>query len=72
MGGATAGLKGCDEARQRRIAAKRTISDGPIDARQFLHDHAAGTQIHMADFGIAHLPRWQPDIALARLERGMG
>ncbi len=38
-----------------RVRAKRTVFDRDVDARQRLVDDAAGADVHMADFGVAHL-----------------
>jgi hypothetical protein len=40
------------------LAARQRLAD----ARQVLHHHAAGADVEMADFGIAHLTRRQADI----------
>ena len=45
----------------------QTGFDRVINFRQFLHHNPTGTQIHMADFRIAHLPFGQADIQTASL-----
>ena len=37
------------------VSIELTVRDGFIDSREVLEDDAAGAQIEMADFGIAHL-----------------
>ncbi len=38
------------------IGGERAVRNGRIDARQILHHHPAGADVHVPDFGIAHLP----------------
>ncbi len=50
------------EGDQFAILRKTAVLDGPIDLRQ-VHPHdPPGADIHMPDFGVAHLPLRQPDI----------
>ena len=44
-----------DEVHQHRTRGERPVFNGDIDARQILRHDAAGTDIHVSDFGIAHL-----------------
>ena len=45
--------------------------DGLADARQFLHHHAAGADVQVADLGVAHLAVRQPDIAAGGVQEGV-
>ena len=45
---------------------------GAADPRQILHDHAAGADVEMADFGIAHLPVRQADVFARGVQEAMG
>ncbi len=47
---------------QGRIVEERTVRDGFADPGELLIDNPAGTEIHMADFGIAHLAARQPHV----------
>ncbi len=47
----------------------RTGFDSLVNFWQFLHHNPAGTKIHMADFGIAHLPFGQADIKTAGFQK---
>ena len=56
MAGAAAGLQlGDRNSASAGLRASAAVGDRGVDARQVLHDHAAGADIHMADLGIAHL-----------------
>ncbi len=61
MGGTAAGFQSRDGLQQSRVLGQRAVFDRQIDTGQFLHDDAAGAQIHMADFRIAHLAGGQAD-----------
>ena len=37
------------------------VADALVDPRQVLIDDAAGAHVHVADLGVAHLPRWEAD-----------
>ncbi len=50
-----------DELGEVGVLGERAVRDGFIDARQVLHDDAAGADIHVADLGIPHLARGQAD-----------
>ena len=55
-------------------AGARAISPLAIayaDARQILHHHAAGADIEMADFGIAHLAVGQADVFAGRTQKAV-
>ncbi len=56
---------------KRRAMGEAAILDRHIDARQILRHHAAGADIHVADFGIAHLALRQADGAAGRGEQRM-
>ena len=51
---------------ERRVGEEIAVADALVDARQVLVDDAAGAHVHVADFGVAHLPGGQAD----RLARG--
>ncbi len=40
-----------------------------IDLRQILHQYPAAADIHMPDFGIAHLPLRQPDMQFGGVDQ---
>ena len=44
------------EGGERAVGCERAVGDRLVDARQVLHHDAAGAEIHVADFRIAHLP----------------
>ena len=52
----------CDQLDQRRHLLDVAVGDSAADARQILHDDAAGADIEMADLGIAHLAAGQADV----------
>ncbi len=56
------------EFAQRRQGGERAVLDRRVDAHEILHDHAAGPQIHVADFRISHLALGQADMALGGFE----
>ena len=47
------------------------VGDCAADARQILHDHAAGADIEMADFGIAHLAVGQADVVARGVQKAV-
>lgn len=69
--GAARGLELRDQSVERRRLLDLVRRDGVSDARQVLHDDAAGADVEMADLGIAHLAVGQTDI-LAGGARGHG
>ena len=68
MRGAAPRFDLADEILERRHRGERAVGDRFVDARQILHHHPAGAEIHVPDLGIAHLPVGQADIMLACLE----
>ena len=48
-------------ARRTSLLAIVSVSHGQIDARQVLHHHRAGAEVHVSHLGVAHLPRRQTD-----------
>ncbi|MNV82321.1 hypothetical protein D3C71_1760470 [compost metagenome] len=50
-----------DQVEQRRIGGELAGGDRPVDAREVLVHHAAGAEVHVAHFGVAHLPLGQAD-----------
>src|SRR5215470_19472442 len=71
MTGAAALLELVDQASQCRRTLDLAARDRLTDARQILHDHAAGADVEMSDLGIAHLPLGQADIAARGAQEGM-
>ena len=55
---------------QRRVLGERSIGNRLADAGEFLAHHAAGADVQVPDFRIAHLAVWQPDIPAAGIEEG--
>ena len=51
---------------QHRVREQLTVADALVDPREVLVDDPAGPHVHVADFGVAHLPGGQAD----RLARG--
>ena len=60
-----------DKLLQRRQACDLAFGEHLVDAREILDDDPAGTDIGVADLGIAHLPVGQTNVMLARVELGM-
>ena len=54
-------LQGINQLQQYGIFVYGAVFDGGINAGQILHDNTAGTEIHVADFGISHLSFGQTD-----------
>jgi hypothetical protein len=50
-----------ERASQRRILEERAVLDGLVYPHQILEDDATGSDRQVADLGVAHLPRRQPD-----------
>ena len=63
VAGAAAFFQRVDQAGQRRRRLDLARRDGVADARQVLHHHAASADVEVADLGVAHLARRQPDLA---------
>jgi len=61
-----------DQRQQHGTARQAAILDGHINARQVLGDDAARADIHVAHFGIAHLPLGQTDRIAGGGQQGMG
>ncbi len=62
---AVPGLEIGEKLDQRRIGRERAVRNRLVDARQFLVNDAARTEVQVADFAVAHLPGGQADV-LAR------
>ena len=56
---------------QGRIGLETAIQDVFVDPGQLLIHHAAGAEIHMPDFGVAHLPFGQADLHSAGVDQGV-
>ncbi len=54
-------LHGSGQFDQCRIRRDLAAFNGVVDAGQILHHHTAGTNVHVADLRVAHLPVRQPD-----------
>jgi hypothetical protein len=59
------------KCQQHRTPRQAAIFDGDIDARQILRHHPPGADIHVPDFGVAHLALGQPDGAARSLQQRM-
>ena len=71
MAGAAARFELLDEIDERRRARDLAAGDRGADARQILHHHAAGADIEMADFGIAHLAVGQADVLAGGVQKAV-
>ena len=69
--GAAGRLRGGYGRSEDGIAREFSRRDGLIDARVVLIDDAAGPDVEMPDFGIAHLACRQADFELGRVDRRM-
>ena len=54
------------------LCARVAVGQGGVNARQILDHYPPGADIHMPDFGIAHLAGRQPDVAGGGVEEGVG
>ncbi len=54
---------------QRRVVEEAAVRDRRVDAGQVLVHDAAGADVHVADFGIAHLAVRQADVCAVRLHQ---
>ena len=66
VAGAARRLQLRDQVGERRRAGEAAVLGGLADARQFLHHHAAGADVQVADLGVAHLAVRQADVAARR------
>ena len=71
MAGAAGRLQLADQLDERRRLGDAAVLDGVADARQFLHHHAAGADVEVADLGVAHLAVGQADIAAGGVQEGV-
>jgi len=60
------------ELTKRRVLPELPRLDGQIDGAQVHRHHPARPDVGVPHLGIAHLPRWQPDIRPVRDQRRMG
>ena len=67
--GGDGGIDGCG---QHGVAGQLVVLDGLGDAREVLIDDAPGAEVHVADFGVAHLAVGQPDILAVGVQQGGG
>ena len=56
---------------QHRVCGKLPVEDGFVDPGQILINDTAGTDVHMTDFGIAHLAIWQTDETALGMDQGI-
>ena len=61
MAGFAAGFQLFNQIGQNRIFFNAAVFDCHVNTGQVLHNDASGTQIHVADFGVAHLTVRQAD-----------
>ena len=54
---------------ERRILEERSVADRFADAHEVLHHDAAGAEVQVSDFAVAHLSLGKPDRAAGRLEQ---
>ena len=54
-----------------RSSGERAVGDRGVDPGQVLEDGPAGTEVEVADLGVAHLAGRQPDGVLGRPEGGV-
>lgn len=69
--GTLAALQGFDQMADFGVGGEAAIGDGGVNARQFLHDHPAGTDIQVPDLGIAHLSLGQADLFGGGIEQAV-
>ena len=60
-----------NQREQHGAPRQAAIFDGDVDARQILRHDAAGADIHVTDFGIAHLALGQAHGIAAGFQQGM-
>ncbi len=61
-----------DGVGQHLVGKEGAGGDRAVDARVFLVDDPAGTDVEVPDLGIAHLFRGQSDGCLGGIDKGMG
>ena len=61
-----------EDVRDFRALCHGSVVDGVVDARDVHHRDATGTEVQVADFAVAHLPRRQPDVGAAGLDDVVG
>jgi hypothetical protein len=71
VGGAAGCLQGGNGIAQHRVGGEAAVGDGGVDARQVLHHHAPGAEVHVADLGVAHLSARQPHLVLGGVDQGV-
>lgn len=57
---------------ERGIGVEGAVEDGGVDAGHVHVDDAAGTEVEVADFAVAHLPVGEADEVFAGAEEGIG
>ena len=63
---------GLDGFQQRRITPELAGFDGVFDLGVILIHHPSGADVHVTDFGVAHLPGGQPDHFFRGVDDGVG
>ena len=71
MASAAARFELFDQGDERGRTLDFAAGNGFVDARQVLDHHAAGADIEMADFGIAHLAVRQADVLARSVENSV-
>ncbi len=64
-------LRGGTGGAQFGIGEEAAVLDGRIDAGEVLVDDPAGAEVHVPDFGVAHLPVRQADEAALGVDQRM-
>ena len=59
-------------AEEGRVLEELTGLDRPVDAHEVLEGHAAGPDREVADLGVPHLPRREPDVLARRAQGRVG
>src|SRR4029077_10852161 len=71
MASAAARFELFDQGHERWRTLDFTAGNGIVDARQVLDHHAAGADIEVTDFGIAHLALGQADVLARSVEKSV-
>ena len=64
--------RGGDSFLQNLVFREGAVTDGEVDAGEFLVNDAAGAEVEVADLGISHLALGQADLQAAGLESAPG
>ncbi len=69
VAGAAVALQLGDQLLEVRDPGERAVGDGGVDARHVGDGHAAGAEVHVAHFGVAHLALGQADEAFRGVDQ---